>query len=307
MATIARPQTPSWGALPERWARGLRRRARKLWRASSGLDAASLERTASAFTACCCELAQYIDEPRRERWRTTLFRIGERETAQRLASAPNATNAAARQRVAHADALGQQLESVLARVGITFDGDLQSLPTSVAANDPRSIVVLDWAAGLPSGANVLDVGCGSGRFLHLLAERSPHFRLLGLDAAARPLRLLSPGIGRIAAGALNLPFGDAVIDASFAIESLEHSLRPHLAVAEMLRVLKPGGRLLLIDKNRRWQRACEHEPWERWFDLAEVAAWLAASADVERCEYLPPVSPDAPPELFCLWTAIKRG
>lgn len=307
MATIARLQTPSWGALPERWARGLRRRARKLWRAGSALDAATWERIASEFAACCCALADNIDEPRRERWRTTLLRIGEHDAAHLVASASSAATVASGPRVAHADALGQQLESILARVSETFECDLQSLPTSVAPDDPRSIAVLEWAARFPSGANVLDVGCGSGRFLHLLAERSAHLRLSGLDAAARPLRLLSPRIGRVAGGALNLPFGDGTFDAAFVIESLEHSLRPHLAVAEMLRVLKPGGRLLVIDKNLRWQRACDHEPWERWFALSEVAAWLAASADVERREYLPPVAPDAPPEYFCLWTAIKRG
>lgn len=307
MATIARLQTPSWGALPERWARGLRRRARHWWRTGAALDAVALERTALDFADCCRAIATNIDEPRRERWRTTLLRIGEREAAHWLASAPLATTSATGPRVARADALCERLENALARVNATFELDLQSLPTSVALEDPRSDAVQEWAARLPSGAVVLDVGCGSGRFLHLLVERRPHLRLLGLDAAARPLRLLSAGVDRVAGGALNLPFGDATVDATFAIESLEHSLRPHLAVAEMLRVLKPGGRLMVIDKNRRWQRACDHEPWERWFELNEVAAWISVSSTIERCEYLPPVTPDAPPELFCLWTAIKRG
>jgi len=307
MATIARLPTSSWGAFPQRLARGLRRRARKWWRTAGTLDAAALEPSAIALADCYREAAWSVDEPRRERWRTTLLRVGEREAAQSLASAPCATVVTSGPRVALGDALRQQIEGVLARVGATFELDLQSLPTTVAPDDPRSAALLEWAAILPSGATLLDVGCGSGRFLHLLAERVSHLRLLGLDAAAPPLCLVSTRIGRVAGNALNLPFGDATVDAAIAIESLEHSLRPQRAVAEMLRVLKPGGRLLVIDKNRRWQRACDHEPWERWFDLNEVASWLAESADVERRAYLPRVAADAPPDYFCLWTAIKRG
>jgi hypothetical protein len=65
--------------------------------------------------------------------------------------------------------------------------------------------------------------------------------------------------------------------------------------------------LLVIDKNRRLQCSCDHEFWERWFDLDEVSAWIATSATVECSEYLPPDGRHVASELFCLWTAIKRG
>jgi ubiquinone/menaquinone biosynthesis C-methylase UbiE/uncharacterized protein YbaR (Trm112 family) len=102
---------------------------------------------------------------------------------------------------------------------------------------------------------VLDVATGSGRLpLALLRER---FRgqIVGLDLSRGMLRQawtkLRPyghQVSLIWEDASHLPFGDATFDAVTCLESLEFLPRPLAALAEMVRVLAPGGVLFLTNR-----------------------------------------------------------
>ena len=71
-----------------------------------------------------------------------------------------------------------------------------------------------------------------------------------------------------------LPFEDAFFDAAYATESLEHAVEIERAVAEICRVVKPGGRIAIIDKNaEHWGRLRTPE-WERWFRPKELERLL---------------------------------
>lgn len=109
------------------------------------------------------------------------------------------------------------------------------------------------------GQHWLDAGCGSGRFARLLASRDAI--VLGVDAAAGMVeaairlsatadladRLQFKQIETIAR--LNLP--DACMDGVLCNSVLEYLPNPDAALAEMVRVLKPGGVLLISVPNRR--------------------------------------------------------
>lgn len=86
----------------------------------------------------------------------------------------------------------------------------------------------------PSLDSVLDVGCGDGRLLHVLARRAR--RAVGVDLHLEPLRRLK--VRSVAGSAVQLPFRDCTFDLVLATEILEH-LFPQdrqLAIAEMRRV-----------------------------------------------------------------------
>jgi len=96
--------------------------------------------------------------------------------------------------------------------------------------------------------NVLDAGCGTGGLLARLRATRPDLLLTGLDWSEAACRRAAAKSGaRIARGSANaLPFADASFNAAIAADLLCHrAVEPTRALAELGRVLRPGGRLVL--------------------------------------------------------------
>lgn len=105
--------------------------------------------------------------------------------------------------------------------------------------------------GLEAGGSALDVACGSGRLTAELARRAgPSGRVAGLDFSGRMLEVASreqPRLPFVRGDALNLPFGEAAFDASTIAFGLRNLADPVRGLAEMLRVLRPGGRAVVLE------------------------------------------------------------
>ncbi len=105
-------------------------------------------------------------------------------------------------------------------------------------------------AAVPCGATILDVGCGTGRWLRRYSAIG--FQSTGIDATPAMLRIArqnGTAAPLIAAVARHLPFADATFDCVSDITVVQHispAFQPE-AIGEMLRVLKPGGRLILME------------------------------------------------------------
>jgi ubiquinone/menaquinone biosynthesis C-methylase UbiE len=100
---------------------------------------------------------------------------------------------------------------------------------------------------------ILDVGCGTGRLLRSAAVRFPGARLVGVDAAIEMVRQAEASIpAGIAiefqqATAEELPFPNAQFDLVFSTVTFHHWRDQGKGIAEVARVLAPGGRWLLAD------------------------------------------------------------
>lgn len=101
--------------------------------------------------------------------------------------------------------------------------------------------VSTFAASLPSDALVLDAGCGEGRFRPLFQ----HQRLIGVDMAVGDPAWNYDSLDAIC-DLHALPFPNGSMDAALCIVVLEHVKEPGRVLSELARVLKPGGRLLLV-------------------------------------------------------------
>lgn len=111
-------------------------------------------------------------------------------------------------------------------------------------------VALVAAAAVKPGEDVLDVGCGTGNAALLAAAAGAH--AVGVDPAQRLIgvareRASQDGLDAefLAADAIALPFEDASFDVVMSVFGVIFAVPAQKATAEMLRVLRPGGRILL--------------------------------------------------------------
>jgi ubiquinone/menaquinone biosynthesis C-methylase UbiE len=111
----------------------------------------------------------------------------------------------------------------------------------------------------PEPARVLDVGCGTGHLLRLLASRLPGaLQLVGVDPAPRMVevaRAAQTGDARIrilAGAAEELPFAESSFDLVVSATSFDHWADQGAGLRECARVLAPGGWLVLTDLFTPW-------------------------------------------------------
>jgi ubiquinone/menaquinone biosynthesis C-methylase UbiE len=183
-------------------------------------------------------------------------------------------------------------------------GDEEHFPSTI---DPRIYhvqLILDHFGNI-NGQRVLDVGCGKGRFARVLQERNPGAKLVAFDLAEAMLRHVPAGIATCAGSMTALPFPAESFQCAYATESLEHAVDIEAALAEMCRIVKPGGRIVIIDKNREQWGRLKTPQWEKWFGRKELERLLGkrcrkvASREIS---YWEDVAPDG---LFLAWLAEK--
>ncbi len=156
------------------------------------------------------------------------------------------------------------------------------------------------------GDNVLEVGCGRGRYLRAIRSTFPDVRCTGADIVPSLLANIPPEISTIEASMEAVPSPDNSFDVVFSVEALEHSANFQAAIREMSRIAKPGGWLAVIDKERRQWGKLECPSWERWPAADELALIFKEYCD--EVHYQPVGYDGRPPDgLMMIWQGRKRG
>ena len=180
------------------------------------------------------------------------------------------------------------------------EGVLGALAGRVMAR--RNGEVNAWAVELlelEAGEHLLEIGCGPGLAL-AAAARGPAARITGVDpsvvmvAQARRRNRRTAHVTVVEAGAEALPLADASVDAAIAVNSLSHWRERDRGLAELARVLGPGGRAALLMRLRnpdagRLDRSAYGFPEERAGELEaavrgaglEVRGWRRRECDGE--------------------------
>jgi ubiquinone/menaquinone biosynthesis C-methylase UbiE len=137
-------------------------------------------------------------------------------------------------------------------------------------------------ANLRPNMVVADVGTGTGYVATGLAPLV--HKVYGVDASAEMLRVAEESMRQQgftnvefkAGDGLNLPFEDNSLDAVFANMYLHHIEEPSLAIAEMVRVLKPGGVLAITDEDEHEHEWLHEEMDDVWlgFDRDQIRRWF---------------------------------
>jgi SAM-dependent methyltransferase len=149
-------------------------------------------------------------------------------------------------------------------------------------------------------ARTLEVGCGTGAITRTYRDSVDDLIVTDISGRLASATAAANGALGRAEDAMSLSFADASFDLVISSECIEHVPEPARAVGEMLRVLRPGGRLVLTTPNRLWLpvvaisqilRIRRFQGNERFLSTRELrAAVVAGGGDVLRhtgCHLVP--------------------
>lgn len=196
-------------------------------------------------------------------------------------------------------------------IAASYD-DWYRTPLGAYADRVEKEIVLDLAAPCP-GETAVDLGCGTGQYALALAARG--LRVTGVDISARMLdraraRAAETGLSVrwIEADVRAVPLPSAAFDLATMVTVLEFVPEPERAVAEALRLLRPGGRLVaaVLGEGSGWARLYREEAGRapdsvfahaRFFTADGLARLLAiAPSEVRTALFLDPAeAAGAPP------------
>jgi ubiquinone/menaquinone biosynthesis C-methylase UbiE len=134
-----------------------------------------------------------------------------------------------------------------------FDGHaaVDAYDVFTPASNARLIDAFARLTGLPPGARVVDLGCGSGVFTDALRQRG--YRCTGVDLSPKLIgiaRAKYSGVEFIEGDVEQLKFADASFDGVLLSGLVHHLPNPARCAAEVFRILRPGGRFMAFDPNR---------------------------------------------------------
>jgi ubiquinone/menaquinone biosynthesis C-methylase UbiE len=120
--------------------------------------------------------------------------------------------------------------------GIKDDLSIEILKPRVSGSLPNELI--------KTKGKVLDVGCGAGNYTVIIKKSAPKLKVYGVDISKQAIKKAKkdfPDINFSVAGANKLPFPNNSYNAVVMKCVLEHLKNPSKALAEVKRVLKPGG------------------------------------------------------------------
>jgi arsenite methyltransferase len=175
-----------------------------------------------------------------------------------------------------------------------------------------------------AGAKLLDVGCGPGLLVHDMAHAvGEGGQVIGVDMSQQMLDLAArrcaglPQVRLESGSAEQLPLADSTVDGISCVQVLLYVPDPRQALAEMSRVLKPGGRLAIIETDWRGVLLHSSDPalsakmlqaWDHAVPHPQLVPQLQGMLrqqgfTIERIEAIPIVSNDYNPQNFAAGSA----
>ncbi|MFW6362066.1 MAG: class I SAM-dependent methyltransferase [Spirochaetota bacterium] len=146
----------------------------------------------------------------------------------------------------------------------------------------------------PDHSTILDIGCGGGRFLKFLAAANHTYQLWGIDHSPEMVELalrvnrataLGDQLKVCEAYVLDIPLEDSTVDVTTAFETIQFWPQLSRALTEVHRVLKPAGRLIIINRyppeGSFWWKKAKLKSDAEYHHALETAGFTHISTDLD--------------------------
>ncbi len=158
---------------------------------------------------------------------------------------------------------------------------LKSEIYALFGRNPKSNRLIPSIADLEPDHAVLDIGCGPGAAVRAAAGSVA--RAVGVDRSEAMIAIATRRSERfsnvefLVAGAEELPFPDATFDRVWTIHAFHHWENPERGLVQCLRVIKPGGSLLIIESETKGSHGLDASAAEELADQLLAAGFEKAS------------------------------
>ena len=121
----------------------------------------------------------------------------------------------------------------------------------------------------------LDLGCGKLRYTRrLIEEQIDNHRFYAVDFTKKIMGKAPECVNKKEGTILNIPYDNETFDFVFLSESLEHAVDIELALKEICRVLKSGGKVLVVDKDDTSDAKDSMADFEQWFSVEGLSSLM---------------------------------
>ncbi|HDY67935.1 MAG TPA: methyltransferase domain-containing protein [Candidatus Scalindua sp.] len=198
------------------------------------------------------------------------------------------------------------LDAYYWKIKTAFNQKVNIFSDTIDESDGRIQEILSFFGNL-DGKKIIDIGCGKGRFLQILKSKFSNAQLYGLDISEKMLSFCPNEVETICGSMLDVRHPDGYFDYVYCVEALEHALRIENAIKEVVRILKPSGKIVIIDKNIAKLGQLKLEPWEQWFkpqDVIKLLSKYGVRTNYKLISYGKRSQPDG---LFIAWEGVKKN
>lgn len=159
------------------------------------------------------------------------------------------------------------LDALYYNCRLEFETQAPLFKSNLAKDDGRYQVVLNQIKGLKrNGLKIADVGCGKGCYIKNLLEDVSDAQYFAIDLSEKVMKNIPENVEKKQGILTNIPYADNSFDVTYTTEALEHAVYTDNALKELIRVTKPDGIIIVINKNKEKLGALEIDNWEQWFD-----------------------------------------
>ena len=155
------------------------------------------------------------------------------------------------------------LDAVSLKMQLEFEEQASSFEEKIEKDDGRYI---NLSSEIKDFDLICDIGCGKGRFAKALSEDYKNIDITCIDISSKVMEYIENDFIKLKGTLTNIPVESEKYDVVYTIEALEHTLIPENAMEELYRVVKPGGKIIIIDKTKKALERMLIDEWEQYFD-----------------------------------------